>query len=81
MMPAGERKRAPEMAEGDGWLDMLRDRLREQRQVLDEEAQEYLLLDPNWLYMCQCVHGCMYECIHVYEQICLCVYVCMCVCV
>jgi hypothetical protein len=56
MMPAGERKRAPEMAEGDGWLDMLRDRLREQRQVLDEEAQEYLLQDPNWLYLCPCVH-------------------------
>ena len=67
MMPAGERKRAPEMAEGDGWLDMLRDRLREQRQVLDEEANEYLLQEPNWLHLCACIHAFMYECMHVYE--------------
>jgi hypothetical protein len=48
MMPAGERKRAPEMAEGDGWLDLLRDRLREQPQVFDEDTQQYQHLEPAW---------------------------------
>jgi|LauGreDrversion2_3_1035106.scaffolds.fasta_scaffold56117_2 hypothetical protein len=78
MMPAGERKRAPEMAEGDGWLDMLRDRLREQRQVVDE-AQDRLLLDPNWLFLCPSVLVPLCSCAHVF--LCPCLLVCMCTCV
>ncbi len=42
MMPASERKRAPEMADGDGWLDILREKLREEREVFDEDSQQVL---------------------------------------
>jgi hypothetical protein len=48
LMPAGERKRAPEMAEGDGWLDILRDRLREEREEFDEDSQETVKQLPIW---------------------------------
>jgi hypothetical protein len=48
MMPANERKRAPEMAEGDGWLDTLRDKLREEREVFNEDSQENEKLEPAW---------------------------------
>lgn len=48
LMPAAERKRAPEMAEGDGWLDSLRDKLREERLGIDEETQQRIKHPPTW---------------------------------
>lgn len=48
MMPANDRKRAPEMAEGDGWLDILRDTLRAEREVFNEDSQENETLEPAW---------------------------------
>ena len=48
LMKAGDRKRAPEMAEGDGWLDMLRDRLREEHEEFDEDMQEMVKIPPPW---------------------------------
>ena len=36
------------MAEGDGWLDILRDKLREERDVFDEESQQYEKQKPAW---------------------------------
>ena len=47
-MPAGDRKRAPEMAEGDGWLDTLRDRLREEVPFYSEETEQMETQPPAW---------------------------------
>ena len=49
MMPASERKRAPEMADGDGWLDILREKLREEREVFDGDSQQVLYWYTNIL--------------------------------
>lgn len=48
LMPAGERKKAPEMAEGDGWLDSLREKLQEETEVYNEETEQFEKLPPAW---------------------------------